>query len=113
MSSNLSFEHTDNILIEERLFPPPEDIVKNANITAYMKSKGFDDYEAFYRWSLANRFEFWNDMAKELHWFEPWKSTFEWTDKPFFKWFTDGKFNIAYNCLDRYMGTPIEDKVAF
>src|SRR5205823_4735893 len=113
MSSNLSFEHTDNILIEDRLFPPPEDIVKNANITAYMKSKGFDDYEAFYRWSLANRFEFWNDMAKELHWFEPWKSTFEWTDKHFFKWFTDGKFNIAYNCLDRYMGTPIEDKVAF
>ena len=113
MSSNLSFEHTDNILIEDRLFPPPEDIVKNANITAYMKSKGFDDYEAFYRWSLANRFEFWNDMAKELHWFEPWKSTFEWTDKPFFKWFSGAKFNAAYNCLDRYMDTPVRHKVAY
>jgi len=113
MSSNLSFENTDSFLIEDRLFVPSDDVVKNANITAYMKSKGFDDYEAFYRWSLANSFEFWDDMAKELHWFEPWKSTFEWTNKPFFKWFTDGKFNIVYNCLDRYIGTPTQDKIAF
>lgn len=113
MSSNLSFENTDSFLIEDRLFVPSDDVVKNANITAYMKSKGFDDYEVFYRWSLANRFEFWDDMAKELHWFEPWKSTFEWTNKPFFKWFTDGKLNIVYNCLDRYIGTPTQDKIAF
>ena len=113
MSSNLSFENTDSILIENRVFAPSDDVVKNANITAYMKSKDFDDYEAFYQWSLANHFEFWDDMAKELHWFEPWKSTFEWTNKPFFKWFSDGKFNITYNCLDRYIGTPTQDKIAF
>jgi len=113
MSSNLSFENTDSILIEDRIFAPSDDVVKNANITAYMKSKGFDDYEAFYQWSLANYFEFWDDMAKELYWFEPWKSTFEWTNKPFFKWFSDGKFNITYNCLDRYIRTPTQDKIAF
>ena len=50
MSSNLGFEHTDSFLIEERLFTPPEDTVRNANITAYMKSKGFDNYEDFYKW---------------------------------------------------------------
>ncbi|HZO73602.1 MAG TPA: acetate--CoA ligase [Ktedonobacteraceae bacterium] len=110
--SNL-FENTDTILNEERIFPPPSDLVQNANITAYMKSKGFDDYKAFHKWSLENRFEFWDDMAKQLHWFEPWKKTFEWTDKPFFKWFTDGKFNIVYNCLDRHMNTPTRSKVAF
>jgi len=113
MSSNLGFEHTDTFLIEDRLFPPPEETVRNANIMAYMKSKGFEDYESFYQWSLANRDEFWNDMAKELHWFEPWQTTFEWTDKPFFKWFSNGKFNAAYNCLDRYMDTPVRTKVAY
>jgi acetyl-CoA synthetase len=113
MSSNLSFENTDSILIEDRVFTPSDEVVKQANITAYMQSKGFEDYEAFYQWSLANRFEFWDDMAKELHWFAPWKSTFEWTEKPFFKWFAEGKMNITYNCLDRYMGTPTENKVAF
>lgn len=115
MSANLNFENTDSILIEDRVFPPPSDVVKNANITAYMQSKGFsgNDYESFYQWSLKNRFEFWDDMAKELHWFEPWQTTFEWTDKPFFKWYTGGKCNIVYNCLDRYIQTPSRTKVAY
>ena len=111
--SNLGFENTDTFLLETRVFPPSADTVEHANITAYMQSKGFDNYEAFYQWSLENRFEFWDDMAKELHWFEPWQKTFEWTDKPFFKWFVGGKFNIAYNCLDRHMQTSTRSKVAF
>jgi len=94
MSDNL-FENTDNILPEERIFPPTSEMVANANITAYMKSKGFDDYDSFHKWSLSNRLEFWDDMAHELSWFEPWHTTFEWTDKPFFKWFVGGKFNIV------------------
>ncbi len=115
MSSSLNFENTDSFLIEDRVFPPSSDVINNANITAYMKSKGFNgnDYDAFYQWSLKNRFEFWDDMAKELHWFEPWQSTFEWTNKPFFTWFSGGKCNIAYNCLDRYMQTPTRSKVAY
>src|SRR5712692_5151548 len=113
MSNNLGFENTDTILTEDRIFAPSQDVVENANITAYMKSKGFDDYDAFYTWSLENRFEFWNDMAKELAWFEPWHTTFEWTEKPFFKWFSGGKTNIVYNALDRHKGTPTWDKVAY
>lgn len=113
MSNNLGFEDTDTILIEDRLFEPPEKTRANSNILAYMKSKGFDNYEDFYAWSLQNRFEFWEDMAKELSWFEPWTKTFEWTNKPFFKWFSGGKTNIVFNCLDRHKGTPVWDKVAY
>src|SRR5215469_15852973 len=53
------------------------------------------------------------DLAKELHWFEPWQTTFEWTNKPFFKWFVGGKCNIVFNCLDRHMQTTTRSKVAF
>jgi len=113
MSSNLGFENTDTILVEDRIFAPSSDVVNNANITAYMKSKGFDNYEDFYRWSLAHPYEYWDDQATELHWFEPWQTTFAWTEKPFFKWFDGGKLNIVYNCLDRYMQTPIRSKVAY
>jgi acetyl-CoA synthetase len=113
MKINLSFEDTDSVLIEDRVFAPTSSMVEKAHITAYMRSKGFDNYEDFYRWSLAHRNEFWDDMAKELHWFEPWQTTFAWTEKPFFKWFDGGKLNIVYNCLDRYMQTPIRSKVAY
>ncbi|GER83188.1 acetyl-coenzyme A synthetase [Thermogemmatispora aurantia] len=111
--SNLGFENTDTILMEERLFPPSPEVVERANIMAYMKSKGFDNYENFYRWSLEHREEFWNDMARELHWFQPWHTTFQWTEKPFFQWFVGGKFNIVYNCLDRHMQTATRQKVAY
>jgi acetyl-CoA synthetase len=113
MSMNLRFENTDTILIEDRVFAPAQESVETANITAYMRSKGFHDYEAFYQWSLAHRFEFWEDMARELHWFAPWQSTFAWTNKPFFQWFSGGRCNIVYNCLDRYMQTPTRSKVAY
>jgi acetyl-CoA synthetase len=113
MSNNLRFEDTDTILVEERLFEPPQEAKHNSNIMAYMKSKGFDTYEDFYQWSLHNRFEFWDDMAKELHWFAPWSETFAWTTRPFFTWFSGGKTNIVYNCLDRHQGTPTWEKVAF
>ena len=36
----------------------------------------------------------------------------EWTH-PYVKWFVDAKCNIVYNALDRHMGTPVQDKVAF
>nr|BBH92693.1 acetyl-coenzyme A synthetase [Thermogemmatispora argillosa] len=111
--SNLGFENTDTILMEERLFPPSPEVVERANIMAYMKSKGFDKYEDFYRWSLEHREEFWEDMARELHWFQPWHTTFQWTEKPFFQWFVGGKFNIVYNCLDRHMQTSTRQKVAY
>lgn len=113
MSTNLGFEHIDTILSEARIFTPSRDVVENANITAYMRSKGFNDYESFYQWSLEHRMEYWEDQAKELHWFEPWHTTFTWTEKPFFQWFVAGKFNVVYNCLDRHMSTPTRNKVAF
>jgi acetyl-CoA synthetase len=113
MSTSLKFENTDTILSEERIFPPLENAREHANITTYMRSKGFNDYEAFYKWSLEHRMEYWEDLAKELHWFEPWHTTFTWTEKPFFQWFVGGKFNIVHNCLDRHMHTPTRNKVAF
>ncbi len=113
MSNNFKFDSTDRVMTENRLFEPGREVVENANIYAYMQSKGFSDYRPFYDWSLANREEFWNDQAAELHWFEKWHQTLDASDKPYFKWFTGGKFNISYNCLDRWMGTPTENKVAY
>ncbi len=113
MSNNLKFDATDRVMSELRVFTPTKEVVENSNLLAYMQTKGFTNYDEFYKWSLANREEYWGDMAKQLHWYQPWNSVFEWTNKPFFNWFNGGKFNIVYNCLDRYMGTAVEHKVAY
>jgi acetyl-CoA synthetase len=31
---------------------------------------------------------------------------------PFYKWFADGELNASANCLDKHMGTPVENKTA-
>ena len=124
----LGFGNTDTILSEHRLFTPPNDVVEYANITTYMQSKGFDDYDAFYEWSLEHRTEFWDDQARELHWFQTWNTTepecgsggqgqaaaaTSLSTPPQQRWFAGGKFNIVYNCLDRHMQTGRRTKVAY
>ncbi|MCZ6616050.1 MAG: acetate--CoA ligase [Thaumarchaeota archaeon] len=110
--SNLDWETTDRVLKEERLFRPSQDVVDNANITQYMKKKGFTNWDELYSWSIKNPEEFWADVAQELNWFKKWDKVLEW-NFPYAKWFLGGRTNIVYNCLDRHMGTPIENKIAY
>ena len=42
---------------------------------------------------------FWEDQAKKLNWFSPWKKTLEW-NPPFAKWFQGGLINASFNALD-------------
>jgi len=42
---------------------------------------------------------FWDDQAKKLFWFSPWKKTLDW-NPPFAKWFVGGTINASYNALD-------------
>jgi len=45
---------------------------------------------------------FWAEEARKLRWFLPWSRVFE-TDPPEFKWFSGGRTNLCYNCLDRHV----------
>ena len=48
--------------------------------------------------------QFWNDQAKNLHWFSNWTSVLDW-NPPFAKWFVGGKINASYNALDVHQTT--------
>jgi acetyl-CoA synthetase len=56
---------------------------------------------------------FWARLAREqIQWHKPFTRTLDDSDAPFFKWFEDGELNVSYNCLDRHLGTPVENKTA-
>lgn len=86
----------NSILNETRVFPPSKHFVDKAII------KSLDDYEQIYRYSVEKPEQFWAEIAKELHWFKPWKKVLTWNE-PSATWFDEGKTNIAYNCLDRHL----------
>ena len=87
-------------------FPPPPEFAARAHV------KSMDEYRALYEQARANPAEFWGELASsELAWFEKWTSVLEW-QKPFVRWFSGGKINVSYNCLDRHLTTPRKNKVA-
>ncbi len=85
------------------VFYPSEEVVKNANVPDWevINKEAHDDYEGF-----------WAKRAEELHWFEKWDKVIDDSDKPFYKWFTGGKTNISYNCLDVHVKTHRRNKLA-
>jgi len=83
----------DHLLQETGQIMPPPSLVQQAFL---------QDHDAAYKHSVENPESFWEEVAKELDWFKPWESVFEWT-YPTFKWFLGAKCNITYNCLDRHL----------
>jgi len=101
----------DSLMSEKRMFPPPASVRDNA----YVNSP--DQYQQMWERSLDDPDGFWLEQAQSLHWFkEPTKALeYTWDTKARkieHTWFADGQMNVAYNCLDRHLGTPIAKKTA-
>ena len=93
----------DNLLHEERRFPPSPEFTANA-----VAQPGL--YDA----ARSDRLEFWAGQSRRLlHWHEPFTRTFDWSNAPVAEWFGDGRLNVAYNCLDRHVLAGNGDRVAY
>ncbi|WP_180126506.1 acetate--CoA ligase [Rhodoferax sp. BLA1] len=97
----------ESVLVENRVFEPSAATVKAARIS------GMDGYNALCA-EAANDFEgFWARLAREnVVWNKPFTKVLDESNAPFYTWFEDGELNASYNCLDKHMGTPNENKVA-
>jgi len=96
----------ESILHEQRLFHPSPEFSQQAHINSQQ------EYEALYQKAAADPAGFWAELAQqELHWFKPWDTVLDW-QPPFAKWFSGGKINISYNCLDRHLTTWRRNKAA-
>lgn len=104
-------EEVDALLKESRIFKPSREIVENSNIKRWMDKHGIKNYEELLEKAKKEREWFWDEIAKELEWFKPYKKILEWKG-PYAKWFLGGKFNIAHNAVDRHIKTK-GDKIAY
>jgi acetyl-CoA synthetase len=92
----------DNLLHEDRRFPPPAELAAHANVTAETYAEAEADFEGF-----------WAKQAKRLSWQTEPTQLLDWSNPPFAKWYADGTLNAAYNCLDRHVEAGNGDRVAF
>jgi acetyl-CoA synthetase len=95
----------ESTLQEQRLFAPPPQFSENARI------RSRQEYDTLYRESIDHPETFWGRMAEEIHWFQKWDKVLDW-NPPFAKWFTGGKLNASYVCLDAQIAKGRGDKRA-
>ncbi len=82
----------DILLAEDRVYPPPPGFAAQASVNdPQIYAEADKDFEGF-----------WAKHAESLDWFQKWDTVLEW-DVPWAKWFTGGKINASYNCLDRHL----------
>ncbi|HBF46802.1 MAG TPA: propionyl-CoA synthetase [Shewanella frigidimarina] len=53
--------------------------------------------------SIAEPEVFWQQAAKSIHWDVAPKKVLDDSDKPFYRWFADGKMNTCFNAVDRHV----------
>jgi acetyl-CoA synthetase len=97
----VSDEALENLLHEERRFPPSADFAAHANATAEL-----DDRAA------ADRLAFWAEQAHRLEWAQPWTDVLDWSGAPFARWFVGGRLNASVSCVDRHVAAGYGDQVA-
>jgi acetyl-CoA synthetase len=96
----------ESVLHEERLFPPSPEFAAHAHIASEKQ------YQEMWQRAKDDPGGFWGELAKsELDWFRPFVKPME-GKMPDTKWFTGGKINVSYNCLDRHLTTWRKNKAA-
>jgi acetyl-CoA synthetase len=93
----------EKLLEDNPTFEPPDEFRENAL---------WND-SSIYEEADKDPVAWWEKQAEELHWFQKWDKVLDDSNPPFYKWFTGGKVNLSYNCLDRHVEAGNGDRVAF
>ena len=92
----------DNLLSENRRFPPSDAFRKRALISS----------PDIYARAAADPEAFWAEQARQLEWITPFTKVLE-GGFPSPTWFADGTLNVSANCLDRHVRAGLGDRTAF
>jgi acetyl-CoA synthetase len=80
-------------------FPPPPELAARADADVYERAER--DFEGF-----------WAQQAAALDWDRGWDAVLDESNPPFYRWFTGGRLNASYNCLDRHVAAGRGERVA-
>ena len=72
-----------------------------------------ESYQKRYQDSISDPETFWAEIAQRLDWMEPWASVrkFDFVNGQI-EWFSGGKLNASYNCIDRHIKEGHGDETA-
>ena len=60
-------------------------------------------YQEFYNRSIQNPTKFWKEHAQNLAWYREPQNILSENEDGYHQWFTDGKLNLSYLCIDKHI----------
>ena len=89
------------------MYVPKKETSKNSHISS------LDQYKKLYEDSVKTPEKFWQKISQRLDWIESSEQTLQYDFKAGeIKWFSGGKLNASYNCIDRHVDAGFGDDIA-
>ncbi len=94
--------------------PTPE-YVERANVTRLMRAHGLSDINELRRRSVEDVEWFWDAVVRDLdlEFSTPYEKVLDTSNGiPWATWFTGGRINLVWNCVDRWAHSDLKDRAA-
>lgn len=70
------------------------------------------DTETLFKQSIENKEQFWKEQAQEISWFKFPETIISKDKNDYTQWFTDGKLNMSYLCIDKHIEDGFGEETA-
>src|SRR5262245_34437945 len=90
----MATQNIESVLLEQRTFAPAASFASRARLKP-------SDLQKLHAHAASDHVGFWAELARrELRWERDFSVALDDSKAPNFGWFTDGRLNVSYNCLD-------------
>src|SRR5690242_4851873 len=90
---------------------PSAEYIEHSRLGAFMARHGLTGLDALHQRSIGDPEWFWNAVMDDLaiEFYEPYDRVLDLSRGPAWaQWCVGGRLNIVHNCLDKWLGTPVE-----
>ena len=89
------------------MYQPKNNVLQNFHVSS------LDHYKKMYEDSVKYPEKFWGQISERIDWVEPWDNVSDYNfKKGEISWFSGGKLNASYNCIDRHIDAGFGDEIA-
>jgi acetyl-CoA synthetase len=99
----------------EFVWHPTPELIAQSNLQRFIEKHALASYGKLMRRSTTDIAWFWETVLRDLdiQFYKPYSRVVDLSEgKPWTHWCVDGEMNVVHNMLDKYAGTPTDEKIA-
>lgn len=97
------------------MWHPTPELIAQSNLQRFVNKHGLGSYDELMPRSTTDIAWFWDTVLRDLdiQFYKPYSRVVDLSEgKPWARWCVDGEMNVVHNLLDKYTGTPTDEKIA-